>query len=102
MVAVHTTSITITNTVLDLYSSPHTADFVAGLREECARVLQKYGGAWSKQVVNDLIRVDSAIRESMRISDLGWLAINRMVGVIRQADAFFPSKWLTIGSGHCP
>lgn len=84
MVAIHTTSITITSTIIDLFSAPDAAEIVAGLREECTRVLQKHGGVWTKQAINELYRVDSTIRESMRKSDLGWLAVNRMVSVHRR------------------
>ncbi|KXS99916.1 hypothetical protein AC578_898 [Pseudocercospora eumusae] len=67
VVALHTTSITIVNALLDLYSSPHADEYVEGLREECFRVLQSYGGEWQKEVVNDLFRIDSTIKESMRL-----------------------------------
>lgn len=82
MVAIHTTSMTITNAILDLYSCPDVEKLLEGLREECERVGKQYDGLWSKQAINELFRVDSTIRESMRISDLGWLAINRMVSAI--------------------
>ncbi|KXT00227.1 hypothetical protein AC579_8540 [Pseudocercospora musae] len=68
VVALHTTSITVVNALLDLYSSPHAAEYVEGLREECFRVLRSYGGEWRKEVVNELFRIDSAIKESMRLN----------------------------------
>lgn len=79
MVAIHTTSITITNSILDLYSSPHTEEFVEGLQEEVERVLARNGGEFTKVAVNDLLRVDSAIKESMRVSSLGSISVNRTV-----------------------
>ncbi|CZT24228.1 uncharacterized protein RCC_09946 [Ramularia collo-cygni] len=70
MASIHSTAITFTNTVLDLYSSPNAEESIASLREECERVLAAHGGIWTKDAVNDLIRVDSAIRESMRYSSI--------------------------------
>ncbi|EME80604.1 uncharacterized protein MYCFIDRAFT_141937 [Pseudocercospora fijiensis CIRAD86] len=67
VVALHTTSIAMVNALLDLYSSPRAAEYVEGLREECSRVLKSYGGEWQKGVVNELFRIDSTIKESMRL-----------------------------------
>lgn len=77
MVAIHTTSIVTTNTILDLYSSPHKEEYLAGLREEVERVLREAGGEFSKNAINSMYRVDSAIRESMRISHLGDVGVRR-------------------------
>lgn len=78
-VAIHTTGMTITNTLLDLYSSPKAEDFVSGLREECERVLAENDHKWSKVAVNQLHRVDSTIKESMRMSGIGMIALFRRV-----------------------
>lgn len=82
MVAIHTTSMTMANVILDLYSSERSADFVDGLREECDRLLAQNGGEWTKAALNDSLRLDSTIRESMRISDLTHLALTRLVGLV--------------------
>ncbi|KAF7191122.1 Cytochrome P450 monooxygenase [Pseudocercospora fuligena] len=79
MVAIHTTSMVTTNTILDLYSSPDKEEYLAGLREECVRVLSQHGGVWTKEAVNSLLRVDSAIRESMRYSNLADIGMKRQV-----------------------
>ena len=79
MVAIHTTSMVTTNVLLDIYGSPDREAFVAGLREECERVLAEYDGVWTKDAVNKLVRVDSALRESMRISNLGDTSLKRIV-----------------------
>ncbi|KAL9530972.1 Cytochrome P450 monooxygenase [Sphaerulina musiva] len=79
MVAIHTTSVTITNALLDLYSSPRAEEYVAGLREECERVLKQHGGQWNKTAVNELYRIDSTIKESMRFSSLGITGLMRKV-----------------------
>jgi hypothetical protein len=59
--AIHSTSTAITATLLDLYNSPRTKGFVEGLREECHDVLEKHG-KWTKEAVNELVRVDSTIK----------------------------------------
>ena len=79
MVAIHTTSITTTNTILDIYTSPRKDEILASLREECERVLAEYGGVWTKDGVNKLYRIDSALRESLRFQSLGEINIRRMV-----------------------
>lgn len=79
MVAIHTTSMVTTNVLLDLYSSPDSEEYLAGLREECEKVLAEHGGIWSKEAVNKLVRIDSTIRESMRISSLADLSLKRLI-----------------------
>lgn len=68
-----------TGTLLDLYTSPQAEDFVAGLREECERVYEAHDRKWTKAAVNDLHRIDSTIKESMRFTGLGLIALNRKV-----------------------
>jgi hypothetical protein len=81
-VSMHSTSFTITNTILDLYSSPRAEEFVAGLREECEGLLKENGGQWTREAVNKMVRVDSALRESMRASNFGILALPRRVSTV--------------------
>lgn len=79
MVAIHTTSMVTSNTLMDLYTSPHVKETVAGLREEAERVLKASNGEWSKDAVNNLLRVDSTIRETMRQTGLGDTGLPRLV-----------------------
>ncbi|RDL32351.1 Cytochrome P450 [Venustampulla echinocandica] len=78
-VAVETTHMSMAHTILDLYRSPNSDEFVAGLRQECDSVLEANDGQWTKSGLDDLVCVDSTIRESMRYSDLGYIALTRMV-----------------------
>lgn len=57
--------------VMDLYGSPDRDEVVAGLVEECRRVAsqQPNGRIGTREATDSLHRVDSAMRESMRISD---------------------------------
>ncbi|KAM3148693.1 hypothetical protein ABEW05_011074 [Botrytis cinerea] len=63
------------SSVLDLYKSPEKTSFVAGLVAECKCVSAEHGGLSTKQAVDSLFRVDSALRESMRVSDVGATSI---------------------------
>ena len=65
---VHSASLALTNTILDLYSSPSYTAFLEALREESKIVLAACGGLWNKDAVAKLHHIDSTIRESMRLS----------------------------------
>lgn len=56
--------------VLDIHGSPSRAEILAGLEEECKRVSAQYGGLTTSESVDALKRVDSVLRESMRVSDV--------------------------------
>lgn len=56
--------------VLDIHSSTDRAEILAGLEEECTRVSAQYGGLTTSASVDALKRVDSVLRESMRVSDV--------------------------------
>lgn len=64
---------TFAHSVLDLYGSPlkSRAEFIAGLEAECKQVSEQHQGLSTKEAVDSLYRVDSAVRESMRLSDVG-------------------------------
>lgn len=81
MVAIHSTSFTTTNTILDLYSSDPSSGFVEGLREECERVILEDNCTCANDVASQLHRIDSTIRESMRFSTFGIVGLPRRVSV---------------------
>ncbi|KAH8751346.1 putative Ent-kaurene oxidase [Diaporthe sp. PMI_573] len=56
--------------VFDINGSKNRADVLTGLEEECSRVVSKHGGLDSPEAIHDLHRIDSALRESMRVSDV--------------------------------
>ena len=56
--------------VLDIHGSSARADVLAGLEEECTRVSRRYGSLTTRESVEALFRADSALRESMRVSDV--------------------------------
>lgn len=78
-ISLHSTSFTMQNLILDLFSSDPSLGYVEALREECASVLEEAGGSWTRDAVKKLKLVESAIRESMRLSPFGSLAIQRTV-----------------------
>ena len=77
--AIHTTALTITSAIFDLLSSPHSLEWLEGIREEAERVLAEEGGQWTKTGLARCHRSDSAIRESMRLSNFMTLNVVRKV-----------------------
>ncbi|KAJ6578775.1 cytochrome P450, partial [Mycena vulgaris] len=77
--AITTTTIMATNALLDIWSAPNCDEVVAALREEAGRVLHEHNGEWTKAAVAKLHRLDSAVRESSRISGVGGSAMARRV-----------------------
>lgn len=70
MAAIHTTSITMTNILISLYTSPDRDTYLAGLREEVERVLRENDGEFTVKALASLHRTDSTIREAMRCHPL--------------------------------
>ncbi|SMR46288.1 unnamed protein product [Zymoseptoria tritici ST99CH_1E4] len=77
--AIHTTALTLTNILFDLYSSDPSRNYIASLREEATRLHAECNGNWTKQILTRMLRTDSAIRESMRISNFATRAVLRKV-----------------------
>ncbi|KAF8214831.1 cytochrome P450, partial [Mycena galopus ATCC 62051] len=75
--AITTTSVTVTNSILDIWSSSPEQNVVEILREEAQRVYAENNGQWTKAAVAQLVRLDSAIRESTRVSCIGGASIAR-------------------------
>lgn len=65
--------------VFDIHSSPSSAEIVRELRDEFDRVSAKHGGLSTKASMDELFRADSALRESMRLSDVSITALPRDV-----------------------
>ncbi|KAI3536949.1 cytochrome P450 [Colletotrichum paranaense] len=77
--AIHTTVITGHSIVLDLLSSDPAKGYIEGIREEAERVLREEGGSWTKNGLSRLYRLDSAIRESQRLSNFSCTLMERKV-----------------------
>ena len=77
--AIHTTTITITNCLFDLISSDPSKGYLEGIREEAERVWEEDGGQFTKAGLGRCHRADSAIRESMRVSNFMSRGVMRKV-----------------------
>lgn len=65
--------------VIDLYASPDREEVLEGLVAECKRVSAQHDGLRTREAVESLYRIDSTIRESMRVSDVAVTALARDV-----------------------
>lgn len=98
--SVTTTTITATNSLLDIWSAPNSDSVIAALREEAEKVYHEHNGEWSKAALAKLHRLDSAIRESARFSAIGGTAMARKVradGGITLPDGTWVPKNVTVG-----
>ncbi|KAF2793661.1 cytochrome P450 [Melanomma pulvis-pyrius CBS 109.77] len=77
--SIHSTSLAVANTLQDLFSGNTSTGAVEDLREECIKVFTEYGGIWNQDAVAKLHLLDSAIRESMRVSSLSILGLPRRI-----------------------
>ena len=64
----HSSTITATQAIVDLLSTDPTKGYIDLLRAECLRATVDSDGKWTKAAVGTLVYMDSAIRESQRMS----------------------------------
>jgi cytochrome P450 len=99
--AIHTTVFTITNTFFDLIASDPSKGYLEGIREEAARIYAECGGTWTKAALAKMIRTDSAIRESMRVSNFLTRGVMRKVmspeGISNKAEGWSAPQNAYIG-----
>lgn len=76
--ALHTSLMSITNTFFHVVSGDNAAQRMAGLRDEVESVFAEYG-TFSKQAVAQLVKVDSAFKESGRLEPLNTVSMERKV-----------------------
>ncbi|KAJ7241340.1 cytochrome P450 [Mycena haematopus] len=74
MAAIHTSSTAFTQALFDLTTHP---EYLTPLREEAERVVGEEG--WSKAALNNMVKIDSFLRESMRINNNGPLGMLRKI-----------------------
>ena len=84
--ATHQTGIQTTNLLLNILASDREYNTVAVLRDEADRVLGQapgleHGGqvVWTKALVSQLVKADSAARETLRLHSFGGRGVFRMV-----------------------
>jgi hypothetical protein len=78
-ISLHSTSFTVQNVILHLFSQDPSLGFVEALRELCRTVLAEAGGSWTRDAVRKLTLVNSTIREPMRLSPFGTIGLPRTV-----------------------
>lgn len=93
--AIHTTSFTLTHAVFDLFSS--TQANVDELRSEISTALDQHGGQWSKKALQQMDRLDSLVREALRLNMASTFGVPRLV-VGR--DGFVTRSGLVIPRGN--
>ena len=65
--------------MFDLYSSPPEMGYIEALREEAAHILAEEEGVWTKAGLAKMLKMDSALRESMRLGGGGARRLTRKV-----------------------
>jgi cytochrome P450 len=75
--AIHTTSFTVTHAIFDLISSKQ--EYVDELRAEISNVLAEHGGEWDKKALSEMERLDSIMRESLRLHMVSTFGVPRLV-----------------------
>ncbi|KAJ7659845.1 cytochrome P450 [Mycena rosella] len=74
MAAIHTSSMAFTHALFDLTVHP---EHLLPMREEVERVVKEEG--WSKAALNNMVKVDSFLRESQRLNGNGPMTMTRKV-----------------------
>lgn len=77
--AVHTTTMTAANMMLDIASGSEGRSCLAAISTECQQLSVKYGSQWSPARLTEMIVTDSALRESMRLSGFAGKGFSRKV-----------------------
>jgi cytochrome P450 len=96
--AIQSSVITITHTLLDIASSPHSQDLLETMRDEVLSELSSpaqikshkgtFPSPWGKAALARMVHVDSAIRESMRLN--GFVARGIMKTVMAPGGVTLP------------
>ncbi|TLD12775.1 uncharacterized protein PgNI_04126 [Pyricularia grisea] len=74
--AIHTTTMTTTNILYDLAAHP---EMIPELREEAASALAAHGGTFTAPALHTMKKMDSVMKESMRMNPPGYSAFMRKV-----------------------
>jgi cytochrome P450 len=88
--AIQSSVITITNAIFDIASSPRSGDIQQSLQDEVVSITsERQGQEWKRASLASMIRVDSALRESMRL--WGFISRGVMKKVVAPEGVFLPS-----------
>lgn len=75
--SIHTTSFTATHAIFDLFSSKQ--EYVEEIRDEVSAVLARNAGGWTKAALSQMVKLDSVIRESLRLNMASTFGVPRLV-----------------------
>ncbi|KAI0015313.1 cytochrome P450 [Xylariomycetidae sp. FL0641] len=78
-VSIQNVAFTLRNLILNLATSDPALGYVDQLRVECRKAYSDAGNVWTLESVRGMKLLDSAVRESMRVSPFGSFAIARTV-----------------------
>ncbi|KAI1458809.1 cytochrome P450 [Annulohypoxylon moriforme] len=79
-------ALVLSNCLLDLLASESKDEFISTIRHECEYVAQKYHGLSRKEAIDSLCHTDSAIKETLRVSDFWILSLEREVAMSEGLD----------------
>ena len=92
--AIHTSTFSITNAIFDIISTDPTQDHVGQLRREAEAILAEDNGVWTKRGLSKMYKIDSALRESLRVRSF------LSAGLVRKVTK---KEGITTPDGvHCP
>jgi cytochrome P450 len=75
--AIHTSSFTITNVIFDIVAADPSV--IGQLKDEAQSAVVANSGKWDKALVNRLVKLDSSMRESVRVGSISTLGISRKI-----------------------
>ena len=91
---IHTSTISISNFILDVFSASAGQHCLKDLLIECESLDKKFGSKWNRARTTEMRTMDSALRESMRLSPAMTVSYIRMVvapdGLILPNDTWLP------------
>jgi cytochrome P450 len=77
--AIHTSTFAITNLIFDLVSAAPSLHYLEELREEAASIFAEDKGVWTKRGLSKMYKIDSALRESLRLRSFASVGMVRRV-----------------------
>lgn len=92
--AIHTSTMSISNFILDIFSTSAGQHCLRDLLTECESLDRKFSSKWNRARITEMRMMDSALRESMRLSPVMTVSYIRRVvapdGLILPNDIWLP------------
>ena len=96
--ALHSTTITCTDVVINILSYESVQELIQILRDEIKHVLEGTNGSWSLASLDKMHRLDSVVRETLRLDGVDGVSLHRLVkGDITGEDGLVLQKGTKIG-----